>query len=93
MSDETERERHEQDAVAVDEMHSQVVWLEASGWSIGEDDLWRHPEKAADVGMTHSQAFTVEARTTDPSKSQVLDAGPGDAAPDTYEPDEPDKSR
>jgi hypothetical protein len=85
VGDETGREPREDDAAAVDEMRSQVMWLEARGWSVGEDGLWRHPDKAADVGMTHSQAFTVEARTGDPSGSQVLDAGPGAAAPDVYE--------
>jgi hypothetical protein len=83
--DETGRERQEDDAVALEEMRAQVTWLEGRGWSIGEDGLWRHPDKAADVGMTHSQAFTVEARTGDPRGSQVLDAGPGAAAPDAYE--------
>jgi hypothetical protein len=88
MGDETERQREEHDASDVDEMRSQVAWLEARGWSIGDDDLWRHPDKAADVGMTHSQAFTVEARSVDPSGSHVLDAGPGAGAPDSYEPDQ-----
>lgn len=87
MSDETEREQEERDASDVEEMRSQVAWLQARGWSIGDDGLWRHPDKAADVGMTHSQAFTVEARSDDPSGSQVLDAGPGAGAPD---PDKPD---
>jgi hypothetical protein len=86
MSDEIERGQQEHDAADIEEMRSQVDWLEARGWSTGEDGLWRHPDKAADVGMTHSQAFAVEARTGDPSASQVLDAGPGAAAP---EPDEP----
>jgi hypothetical protein len=89
MSDETEREQEEHDASDVEEMHSQVVWLEARGWSIGKDGLWRHPDKAADVGMTHSQAFTVEARTGDQSGSQVLDAGPGAGPPDPDGPGEP----
>ena len=92
MSDETEREQEEHDASDVAEMRSQVAWLEARGWSIGDDGLWRHPDKAADVGMSHSQAFTVEARTADQSGSHVLDAGPGAGAPDSYEPDQPEKS-
>jgi hypothetical protein len=41
--------------------------------------------------MSHSQAFTVEARTGDASGSQVLDAGPGVGAPDLYESDESDQ--
>jgi hypothetical protein len=89
VSDETEREQEEHDASDVEEMRSQVAWLEARGWSLGEDALWRHPDKAADVGMTHSQAFTVEARSVDASASQVLDAGPGAGAPDPDEPDPP----
>lgn len=89
MGDETEREQEEHDSSDVEEMRSQVAWLEARGWTIGEDGLWLHPEKAVDVGMSHSQAFTVEARTGDASGSQVLDAGPGIGAPDLYEPDEP----
>ena len=92
MSDETEREQEEHDASDVAEMRSQVAWLEARGWSIGDDGLWRHPDKAADVGMSHSQAFTVEARTADQSGSHVLDAGLGAGAPDSYEPDQPEKS-
>ena len=86
MSDEIEREQEEHDASDVQEVRSQVVWLEARGWSIGEDDLWRHPGKAADVGLSHSQAFTVEARSADPSGSSVLDVGPGAGAPDRDEP-------
>jgi hypothetical protein len=89
VSDEAEREQKKHDASDIEEMHSQVAWLEARGWSIGEDGLWRHPDKAADVGMSHSQAFTVEARSVDASGSQVLDAGPGAGAPDLYGADEP----
>jgi hypothetical protein len=36
MSDEAEREQEEHYASDV-EMRSQVAWLEARGWSIGED--------------------------------------------------------
>jgi hypothetical protein len=92
VSDESEREREEHDASDIEEMRSQVAWLEARGWILGEDDLWRHPDKAADVGMSHSQAFTVEARSVDPSGSQVLEAGPGAGAPDSYKPDQPARS-
>jgi hypothetical protein len=92
MSGEAEREQEEHDASDVEEMRSQVAWLEARGWTIGEDALWRHPDKAADVGMSHSQAFTVEARSVDPSGSQVLEAGPGTGAPDPDEPDQPANS-
>ncbi|MDX6618388.1 MAG: hypothetical protein QOK36_774 [Gaiellales bacterium] len=92
MSDETEREQAEHDASVVEEMRSQVAWLEARGWSIREDGLWRHPDKAADVGLSHSHAFTVEARTAGPSGSSVLEAGPGAGVPDLYEPDEPANS-
>jgi hypothetical protein len=89
MSDETEREQAEHDASDVEEMRSQVAWLEARGWSLGTDALWRHPERAADVGMTHSQAFTVEARSVDGSGSQVLETGPGAGAPDPDGPGRP----
>ena len=89
MSDEDEQEQEEHDASDIEEMRSQVAWLEARGWSLGTGALWRHPDKAADVGMTHSQAFTVEARSVDPSASQVLDAGPGAGASDPDEPDQP----
>jgi hypothetical protein len=89
LSGETGPERQEHDAADLEEMHSQVAWLEARGWSLGEDGLWRHQEKAADIGLTHSQAFTVEARTGDSSTSRVLDAGPGAGAPDRDAPDEP----
>ena len=91
MSGEIGPERQEHDAADIEEMRTQVAWLEARGWSIGEDGLWRHPDKAADVGMSHSHAFTVEARTADPSGSQVLEAGPGAGTPDLYKPDEPDQ--
>lgn len=61
-------------ALALREVCAQVAWLEEGGWHAGEDDLWRHARKAADIGLTHSQAFTVEARTITPS--HVLDPGP-----------------
>jgi hypothetical protein len=70
---------HEPEPGAPDlrEMHAQVVWLESCGWSIDTDGRWRHPVKAADIGLTHSQAFAVEGRTLEPA-----DADPED-------PDEP----
>jgi hypothetical protein len=92
VSDESEREQEEHAASDQEEMRSQVAWLEARGWSIGDDGLWRHPDKAADVGMSHSQAFTVEARSVDPSGSHVLETGPGAGAPTPHEPDQPDNS-
>jgi hypothetical protein len=64
-----------QNAFAIAEVRSQVAWLEERGWCTGEDGLWRHGERAADIGLAHSQAFTVEARVG-PS-SNVLDVGPG----------------
>lgn len=88
MSGEIGPERQEHDAADIEEMRSQVAWLDERGWMIGADGLWRHPDKAADVGLTHSQAFTVEARTGDRSPSHVLDAGPGDPARAVHEPDE-----
>jgi hypothetical protein len=63
-----------QNARALGEMCSQIAWLEGGGWSTGDDGLWRHARKAADIGLTHSQAFTVEARTV--TASHVLDPGP-----------------
>jgi hypothetical protein len=63
-----------QNALALQELRAQVAWLEGGGWYSREDGLWRHARKAADIGLTHSQAFTVEARTTTPS--HVLDPGP-----------------
>jgi hypothetical protein len=45
------------------ETHAQVVWLEACGWSIGDDGFWRHPLKAPQ-GVTHSRAFAVQSSYT-----------------------------
>jgi hypothetical protein len=67
-----------QNAFAVEEVRSQVAWLEERGWRTGEDGLWRHPRRAANIGLVHSQAFTVEARVG-PS-TNVLDVGPGQPA-------------
>lgn len=67
-----------QNAFAIAEMRLQVAWLEERGWCTGEDDLWRHAERAADIGLPHSQAFTVEARVGPPSN--VLDVGPAGTA-------------
>ena len=62
-----------QNAFAIEEVRLQVVWLEERGWRTGEDGLWRHARRAADIGLAHSQALTVEARMG-PS-SNGLDVG------------------
>lgn len=67
------------DAADVQEIRDQVAWLEERGWKRGDEGLWRHPAKAADIGLTHSGAFTVEARSA--GASRTLDAGPLDATP------------
>ncbi|MDX6538870.1 MAG: hypothetical protein QOI71_480, partial [Gaiellales bacterium] len=46
-----------QNALALQELRAQVAWLEGGGWYSREDGLWRHARKAADIGLTHSQAF------------------------------------
>jgi hypothetical protein len=49
------------------EMHAQLVWLEACGWTVGADGLCRHPEKAAGRALLPAHAFAVEAgRHIDP---------------------------
>jgi hypothetical protein len=70
----SDKSRNEQDASDITTVRAQVVWLEERGWKLGDDGLWRHATKAADIGLTHSRAFTVEARSGD--AGSTLDAGP-----------------
>jgi hypothetical protein len=43
------------------ELHAQIVWLEACGWTLGADGLCRHPQKAAGEALLPAHAFAVEA--------------------------------
>lgn len=43
------------------ELHAQLVWLEACGWTVGADGLCRRPQKAAGYGLPPAHAFAVEA--------------------------------
>jgi hypothetical protein len=43
------------------EMHAQLVWLEACGWTVGADGLCRHPQKAAGYALRPAHAFAIEA--------------------------------
>jgi hypothetical protein len=79
----------EHDAADIEEMRSQVAWLDERGWMIGADGLWRHPDKAADVGLTHSQALYRRGPDGRPLAVARVDAGPGDPARAVDEPDEP----
>jgi hypothetical protein len=49
------------DQAGLREMHAQLVWLEACGWTVGADGLCRHPQKAAGYGLLPAHAFAVEA--------------------------------
>ena len=62
------------DASAMETVRAQASWLKERGWKVDDDGLWRHSTKAADIGLTHSRAFTVEARSG--KASSTLDAGP-----------------
>ena len=72
MIDESRTQR--QDASAMETVRARASWLEERGWKIGDDGLWRHSTKAADIGLTHSRAFTVQARSGE--AGSTLDAGP-----------------
>lgn len=74
MPDDPTRERTD-DANGMLETHAQVVWLEACGWSIGEDGFWRHPLKAPQA-VTHSRAFAVQSSYTRfPARLDGCDSG------------------
>jgi hypothetical protein len=49
------------DHAGLREMHAQLVWLVACGWTVGADGLCRHPQKAAGYGLLPAHAFAVEA--------------------------------
>ena len=75
----TDKARNEQDASDITTVRAQVVWLEERGWKIGDGGLL-YPTKAADIGLTHSRAFTVEARSGDASSTLTPAREPGSRA-------------
>lgn len=75
----TDATRTEQDAPAMETFRAQAGWLEERGWKLDDDGRWRHSTKAADISLTRSRAFTVEARNG--RLARHFDAGPVEPAP------------
>lgn len=55
---------------------ARVAWLEACGWTGGDDGLWRHSWKAAGAPLRLSHAFDVEQRSRTGDRSPRSRQGP-----------------